>query len=148
MLQRNVANQTREYDARAGRADASGFRKPDDERWYDAARPRYDVWFVAKEGIDYASQRSVEDLVASPPPYLMIEESPLRFYSAVPDAIRTLAADRYVPLHAEAATDGPVDAPVDVPVFDQQDALYLPAAGFGAFARMGPSLTLYVRDDL
>jgi hypothetical protein len=41
MLQRNAVNQTREYAAKLGRADASGFRKPDDPRWYRADRPMY-----------------------------------------------------------------------------------------------------------
>jgi hypothetical protein len=139
MLQRNVANQTREFAARQGRADAAGFRKPDDERWYVATRPAYDVSFVAKEGIDFASQRDVASLVADPPEWLLVEDYFLVHYSSVPDAVRALARDRYDLVHTEAATDGPTRGPV----FDQQDALYLPVANFQGFARMGPSLSLY-----
>ena len=53
-------------------------------------------------------------------------------------AVRELAAARYDEVHVERATDGPVAA-----VFDQQDALYLPVAGFSGFTRMGPTLHLY-----
>lgn len=139
MLQRNVVNQTREFDAKAGRADASGFRKPDDPRWYDPTRPAYDVLFVRKPGIDFASQVDVDALVADPPEWLLVEDYFLVHYSAVPDAVRALAAARYEVVREESALDGPVRAPV----FDQQDAFYLPAAGFSGFARMGPTLRLY-----
>ncbi|MDP2313341.1 MAG: glycosyltransferase family 39 protein [Pseudomonadota bacterium] len=139
MLQRNVANQTREYDAKAGRADSAGFRKPDELRWYAQARPMYDVLFVEKEGIDFASQRSVEALAADPPPWLLVEDYFLVHYSAVPDAVVALVRDRYELVRTEAATDGPTDAPV----FDQQDAFYLPVARFQGFIRMGPTLHLY-----
>ena len=96
---------------------------------------------VVGTSIEYASHRSVEELLADPPPYLLLEDYFLVHYSAVPDAVRTLAASRYVEVHAELATDGPVEAPV----FDQQDALYLPAANFRGFSRMGPTLRLYRR---
>lgn len=139
MLQRNVANQTREYEAKQGRADASGFRRPDDPRWYDPTRPAYDVLFVRKPGIDFASQLDVDAILADPPPWLLIEDYFLVHYSAVPEPIRALAAERYDLAREEAATDGPVRDPV----FDQQDALYLPVAGFSGFARMGPTLRLY-----
>lgn len=143
MLQRNVANQRREYLAKQGRADASGFRKPEDERWYDPDRPRYDVWFVDKPGIDFASRKSVEEVLAEPPRWLLVESSPLRFYSEVPAPILALVDARYEALHVEAATDGPTRDPL----FDQQDALYLPAANFEGFVAMGPTLTLYLRKD-
>ncbi len=139
MLQRNVANQTREFEAKAGRADSAGFRKPDELKWYARDRPMYDVLFVEKEGIDFASQRPVAALLADPPPWLMVEESPLVHYSAVPDAVAALARDRYTLVHTEAATDGATDAPV----YDQQDAFYLPAARLQGFSRMGPTLRLY-----
>lgn len=139
MLQRGIANQTREYEAKQGRADATGFRKPDDARWYNPSRPAYDVWFVDKPGIDYASHRSVESILADPPPYLLLEDYFLVHYSAVPAAIRDLAAARYTEIHEERATDGDVADPI----FDQQDALYLPAAHFQGFTRMGPTLRLY-----
>lgn len=139
MLQRNVANQTREYLAKQGRSDAAGFRKPDEAKWYNAARPMYDVHFVEKAGIDFASRMSVEQLAAAPPPWLLVEESGLIHYSAVPDAVHRLAAERYDRVHVEAATTGPTAAPV----YDQQDAFYLPAARFTGFARMGPTLSLY-----
>ncbi len=139
MLQRNVANQTREYEAKQGRADSAGFRKPDELKWYTTTRPMYDVLFVEKEGIDFASRRSVDSLVTDPPPWLLVESSALVHYSAVPAAVTALARDRYEPVHVESATDGPTDGPV----YDQQDAFYLPAARFQGFSRMGPTLQLY-----
>jgi hypothetical protein len=143
MLQRNVANLTREYVAKQGRADAAGFRKPDDAKWYTRSRPMYDVLFVAKPGIDFASQLPVDTVLASPPEWLLLEDYFLVHYSSVPDAVRALAASpRYTLVHTEAATDGPVSDPW----FDQQDAFYLPAAGFRGFVRMGPTLRLYHRN--
>ncbi len=139
MLQRNVANQTREYALKQGRADSAGFRKPDDMRWYVQERPAYDVLFVRKAGIDFASQVDVDALRAAPPDWLLLEDYPLRHYSEVPAAVRALALERYEPVHIESATAGVTDSPV----FDHQDALYLPAANFTGFTRMGPTLTLY-----
>lgn len=138
MLQRNVANQTREYEAKQGRADAAGFRKPDDPRWYLADRPAYDVLFVAKPGIEWASQRSLAEIQADPPPWIQLEEYPLTHYASVPDALLAFVAERYELVHEEKAYHGVVHA-----AFDQQDAFYMPCAGFGAFTRMGPNLRLY-----
>lgn len=142
MLQRNVTNQTREYAAKAGRADVAGFRKPDDPRWYDRNRPAYDVMLVSKEGIDFASQMSVDEILASPPEWLEVEDYFLVHYSAVPEPILKLAQERYTLVHEERAWEGEVD-----PVLDQQDAFYLPSAGFSGFERMGPTLRLYRRKD-
>lgn len=138
MLQRNVPNQTREYAAKAGRADAGGFRKPDELKWYEADRPMYDVLFVRKAGIDFASQRSVEELRADPPEWLEIESSGLIFYSAVPPEVHALAEERYELVHEEIAADDHSAA-----TFDQQDAFYMPTDGFSRFSRMGPNLRLY-----
>ncbi len=141
MLQRNVPNQTREFAAKQGRADSGGFRKPDEMKWYEADRPMYDVLFVAKEGIDYASQRTVAELLSSPPEYLEIEESGLLFYSAVPDEVKALASKRYALVHEERAfATSSAEA-----TFDQQDCFYMPSDGFEAFSRMGPTLRLYRR---
>lgn len=144
MLQRNVANQTREFDAKQGRSDSAGFRKPDDMKWYSRARPMYDVLFVRKEGIDFASQVDADALAADPPPWILVEDYFLTHYSAVPSAVTALVAEKYELAHTEAATDGYVRGPV----FDQQDAFYLPIANFRGFERMGPTLNLYrLRED-
>jgi hypothetical protein len=144
MLQRNVANQTREFEAKQGRSDSAGFRKPDDMKWYSAVRPMYDVLFVRKEGIDFASQVDVAALSAAPPPWILVEDYFLTHYSAVPAEITSLVAEKYELAHTEAATDGYVRSPI----FDQQDAFYLPVANFQGFLRMGPTLNLYrLRED-
>jgi hypothetical protein len=139
MLQRNVANQTREFLARQGRADAAGFRKPDDERWYDPVRPRYDVLLIDKPGLEYASRASVDRLLADPPEWLLLEESGLLYYSHVPDEILALTKERYTVAHAERSAEGDTSGAV----WDQQDAFYLPVSGLGPWTRMGPNLTLY-----
>ena len=140
MLQRNVPNQTREFEAKAGRADAGGFRKPDEMKWYRAETPMYDVLFLRKLGIDFASQLDVAEVLANPPPWLEIEASGLDFYSEVAPEIQALASTRYELVHEEIAADDPGKA-----TFDQQDAFYMPTDGFGAFSRMGPNLRLYRR---
>ena len=144
MLQRNVENQTREYVAKQGRADSAGFRKPDDMKWYNPDRPMYDVVFIRKAGIDFASQVDVSDLRGSV--LIEVETYGLTHYAAVPDAVREMVANaaKCTLLHAENPLAAGTDSTQTYPgTFDQQDALYLPAAGFGAFARMGPSLNLY-----
>ena len=140
MLQRSVENQMREYQAKAGRSDVAGFRKPDDPRWYDRSRPTYDVLFVRKEGIEFASQLSVGEIVAEPPEWLMLEDYFLIHYSHVPEEIREMAARGYTLAHEEIAWEGDLH-----PIFDQQDAFYLPVDGFKGFSRMGPTLRIYRR---
>ena len=142
MLQRNVPNQTREYAAKQGRADSGGFRKPDELKWYRAEQPMYDVQFVAKDGIDYASEVTVEALVADPPVWLEIESSGLQFYSEVPAAVQALAEARYTLAHEELGAADPAAG-----TFDQQDAFYMPTDGFTGFTRMGPNRRLYRRQD-
>lgn len=139
MLQRNVANQTREYMAKQGRSDAAGFRKPDDPKWYDPTRPMYDVLILDKEGLEFASKAFVDGTLARPPRWLLLEESGPAFYSAVPPEIRALAATRYEVAHIERAGEGSAEDAV----YDEQDAFYLPVAGLSEVTRMGPDLTLY-----
>ncbi len=144
MLQRNVVNQTREYAGKAGRSDASGFRKPDDMKWYDRSRPMYDVVFVEKAGIDFASQRPISALTTDPPAYIEVEGYPLSHYSHVPEEILALVEARYEVVHRERSFDPEQASASD---FDQQDAFYMPARRFAAYTRMGPTLTLYRRVD-
>lgn len=154
MLQRNVANQVREVEARRGRADASGFRDPTDPRWYDPDRPSYDVWIIARPrsafgeleaaaSLDFASQKSAEEVVAHPPEWLLLEESPLAGYSSVDPRVRALAgSQRYREVHREIG-----HTPDAGGVFDPQDAFYAPISGFTGWERPGPNLVLYARVD-
>lgn len=152
MLQRNVANQVREVEARRGRADASGFRDPTDPRWYVPGRPSYDVWIIqrprtafeelaASASLDFASQKTADEVLADPPEWLLVESSPLAGYSTVDPRVRALAgSQRYREAHREdghAADAGGV--------FDPQDAFYAPLAGFAGWQRPGPNLVLYAR---
>ena len=139
MLQRNVPNNEREFAAKAGRSDSSGFRKPDETKWYRRHRPMYDVQYVEKAGIDFASTVAVEAILRDPPEFFEVEDYPLQHYSAVPTAVTQLIAREYTLVHEEAAfADPPVRAR-----FDQQDAFYMPVAGFREVRRMGPTLRLY-----
>jgi hypothetical protein len=136
-----VANNEREFAAKAGRADSAGFRKPEEMKWYQRQRPMYDVMFVEKAGIDFASTVSVEQLVVAPPEWLLVEHSPLLHYSFVPTEVSALVAQQYQLAHEElAATPAATRAR-----FDQQDAFYMPVAGFRGVERMGPALRLYRR---
>ena len=98
----------------------------------------YDVLFVRKEGIDFASQIDVDAVLANPPPWIEIEDYPLEHYASVPKAIRELVKEQYELAWTEKAYTSAAGA-----VFDQQDAFYMPVSGFGGFDRIGPTLRLY-----
>lgn len=152
MLQRNVANQVREVEARRGRADASGFRDPTELKWYVQGRPSYDLWIVqrprsafeelaAAASLDFASQKTAEEVLAEPPPWLLVESSPLAGYSTVDERVRALAgSQRYREAHREEGHEAGAGG-----VFDPQDAFYAPLSGFRGWERPGPNLVLYER---
>jgi hypothetical protein len=154
LLQRNRAHQAREYAARQGRADAAGFRKPDDPRWYDVARPAYDVWHLqrpataytklsAEAGYLYASMRTVEELRTQRPPWILLESSPLEAYSRADLALLALVSGPdYREVHAVRGHD---PARARASRMDVQDAFYAPLTGFDGWSAPGPNLALYAR---
>ena len=76
-----------------------------------------------------------------PPEWIIVQESPLRMYSWVPDTLRQVLTH----YRLRQAFRG-----MDVNgwhVFDQQDAFYLPLAGFDSVGRPGPNLLMYQRVD-
>lgn len=142
MLQRNVANNTREFAAKAGRSDSAGFRKPDEMKWYQRQRPMYDVLYVQKAGIDFASVLSLDEIVIAPPEWIEIEAYPLEHYASVPPELLAQIERDYRLAHEERAlVENSSRAR-----FDQQDAFYMPVAGFNDARRMGPNLRLYRRN--
>jgi hypothetical protein len=59
----------------------------------------------------------------------------------VPETLTTLLRDRFT-----LVANFPVDAKPDTArLYDQQDAFYLPLAGFAGLRRPGPSFELYRR---
>ncbi len=72
------------------------------------------------------------------PDWLVLPESPL-VYGSVPSSLRRLAADRYALIDTIAATAGDTSGSV----YDQQDAFFLPIAGFGPVLRPGPTIRIY-----
>ena len=77
------------------------------------------------------------------PAWVLVQRSPLLMYSRVPDSLTRILADRYT-----LASTFPVEASTS-PItsrsrtYDQQDAFYLPLAGFSGLRRPGPAFELY-----
>ena len=78
------------------------------------------------------------------PQWLVLHRSPLGEYTPVPAPIAQLARQHYAPVREFAGT---TDA-VDPATYDQQDAFFLPLAGFRHVLRPGPTITVYARRDL
>jgi 4-amino-4-deoxy-L-arabinose transferase-like glycosyltransferase len=71
------------------------------------------------------------------PRWIVVQESPLEVYSRVPSAVRE-RLDGYDLRHSFRAVD------MRTPhVYDQQDAWFLPLAGFDGVGRPGPNVYLY-----
>src|SRR6185436_4993285 len=72
------------------------------------------------------------------PDWIILQRSPLILYSAVPDAVQRIAAERY-----ERVRDFPVADERASRRYDQQDALFLPLTGLAGIERIGPSFEIY-----
>jgi hypothetical protein len=75
------------------------------------------------------------------PDWILLQRSPLVFYSPVPPQLDQLVRERYV-LVRRFPTGG--DHPGAV--YDQQDAFYLPLEGLGRVTRPGPAFELFRRN--
>ena len=73
------------------------------------------------------------------PDWIVVEESPLRFYSLVPVELEPILQD-YTFRHTIQAVR--LSEPH---IYDQQDAFYLPIGGFSGVERPGPNITIYER---
>jgi hypothetical protein len=93
----------------------------------------YRLWLWNVEGALLTSAAGVR------PDWIVVEESPLRFYSHVPVELQPILRD-YAFRHSVQAV-----RLSDPHVYDQQDAFYLPIGGFSGVARPGPNLTIYER---
>jgi hypothetical protein len=75
------------------------------------------------------------------PDWLVVQEHPLTLYSRVPDVIQAMLP------HYDLRQ---VFSAIDMQawhVFDQQDAWFVPLAGFAGVSRPGPNLSVYSRRD-
>ncbi len=84
------------------------------------------------------------DVETLAPDWLILQDSPLRAYARTPPPLRQLAAERYVLAWSVRGTTGSARRAV----YDQQDAFFLPIAGFSAVERPGPNISIYRRRDL
>lgn len=76
------------------------------------------------------------------PAWILVQRSPLVMYSRVPETLERVLRERY-----RLVTAFPTDATADNVdrLYDQQDAFYLPLAGFSGLRRPGPAFELYQR---
>lgn len=97
--------------------------------------PVYDLWYF-REGKFYQYGSVREGL----PDVIVVEKSALAFYSPVlPQKISDMIKDHY-----ELSHTVPAAVPLDPRnKYDQQDAFYLPLAGFHHISRPGPNLYIY-----
>jgi hypothetical protein len=83
--------------------------------------------------------RDPKGVETAPPKWIVVQESPLLLYSHVPAAVTALLRD-YDLLHSIRAVN--MKQPH---LYDQQDAWFVPLAGFEGVARPGPNLSIYHR---
>jgi len=106
--------------------------------WPDIGRkgrgPEYVFVEFTDEGFRTASGTAIER-----PDWIVLQESPLIAYSSVPDAVRNL-----LPSYGLVQTFRAVDMRAPH-VYDQQDAFFVPLAGFAGVGRPGPNLSIYRR---
>lgn len=76
------------------------------------------------------------------PEYIIVEESPLLIYSTPQNDIQEILKKAYTLKAAFSA----IDVNEEKNRFDQQDAFYLPFAGFKNIKRPGPNLYIYKRN--
>ena len=75
------------------------------------------------------------------PDIIVVQQSPLA-YSRVPKAILEIVAARYDKMTEVLATTAAAR-----PVYDYDDAFYVPLSGFSGVLRPGPNIRVYVRRD-
>jgi hypothetical protein len=85
--------------------------------------------------------RSTSGEAVARPDWLVVQEHPLIVYSRVPEVIRAMLP-AYDLRHVVRAIDTE-----SWHVFDQQDALFVPLAGFDGAERPGPNLYVYSRRE-
>ncbi|HET7220043.1 MAG TPA: glycosyltransferase family 39 protein [Vicinamibacterales bacterium] len=85
--------------------------------------------------------RGTRGTVFERPQWIVIQESPLRAYSSVPERVQDL-----LPSYRLTQTFRAVD-PDEPHIYDQQDAFFVPLSGFDGVGRPGPNFRIYQRVD-
>jgi hypothetical protein len=97
----------------------------------DLGRARFHEWRYDAPARSFGAGSAIPD-------WIVVYDSPLREYAAVPDALHDLVRDRYELAHEVRATAASTDH-----VFDRQDAFFLPISGFTGVERPGPNVRIY-----
>jgi hypothetical protein len=96
--------------------------------------------FDERQGFFEHDRHRVNDL-----PRLVVElDSPLVIYNHVPPAIQSLVESHYALM---ATFQGIGSASGEEPVYDQQDAFYVPFANVASVKRPGPTVRIFERRD-
>ena len=96
--------------------------------------------FDERQGLFEHDRHPVGDL-----PRVVVQlDSPLVVYNHVPAAIRSLLETHYVLM---ATFQGIGSASGEAPVYDQQDAFYVPFANLASVKRPGPTVRIFERRD-
>jgi hypothetical protein len=90
------------------------------------------------------ASRSFGDPMGRTPDWLVLYQSPVRAYTNIPPALRSLAAGNYTLVHMVPGTRGPAG----LAVYDLQDAFFLPFSRLETVVRPGPTILVYRRNDL
>ena len=96
--------------------------------------PEYAFVELADSGFQTQSGTKVEL-----PDWIILQESPLGAYSSVPEPVKDL-----LPRYRLVQTYRAVDLRAQH-VYDQQDAFFVPLAGFAGVGRPGPNFSIYQR---
>ena len=130
-------------DTRVLAANWLGPRLDADSTVYDAGGDYTRLWLGPRP---YHSWRYDEAALSfagagdSLPDWIVVDHSPLDGYTRVPAGIERLVRERYT--KAYGVRPGPGGGS---PVYDRQDAFFLPIAGFRGVERPGPEIVIYRR---
>lgn len=100
--------------------------------------PEYEEWDFDEEAGSFSAPKGSCNTT---PEFIVTESSPLVLYSRVPQRIQRLLDSEYVLVHEIIAHDERAWRAA----YDEQDAFYLPYAGFAGVIRPGPNLRFYRR---
>jgi 4-amino-4-deoxy-L-arabinose transferase-like glycosyltransferase len=123
--------------------DAKPVQKQIDRARWDSVRAGETPGYVLLRYDPETKRFQADDgTVVENPDFLVLEDSPLRFYPAtVPPEIHNLVRSGYVLKQSFGAYE---ELPEGT-IFNEMDALYLPFAGFSGYSRPGPNIFIYRR---
>jgi hypothetical protein len=105
-------------------------------------RLRYPLYtFNERHDVFEAVTASGQDL----PDLILVLSSPLVVFNQIPSGLDAILRSHYGLIATFKARSDADTGPV--PVYDQQDAFYVPLANFGGVSRPGPDVQIYERSD-